>query len=128
MDAGGDGLVETKLPCNRRAPLTAGSDEFSREFLAVSSQIKYATHALLQALALAGVGQHETHDLGQMVGVDSLEVALNFEVVGAIELTQTCSVTATTGVLQQQCVVKVPECRGIETKFFTHVHADPATA
>ncbi len=56
-----------------RVALAAGKDELGRQSFVMSSKIHDMPIALLQALPKAGMGEHKTGDLHQVVGVHALD-------------------------------------------------------
>ena len=73
----------------------------------------------------AGMGEHEPQGLGQ-AAVDRLEVALEGQIVGQIELADAGRVAAAAEVLQQQRVIKLPDLELAQADCLPDMDADPA--
>ena len=97
----------------------------SRDLLAVAQDVDDAAQAVGQAGVQAGVAEDEAQHLRQPVA-DGLEVALEGEVVGEVELADARRVAAAAEVLQQQHVVELAQGRHVEADLRADVHADPA--
>ena len=73
------------------------------------------------------MAQHEGEHLRRAVA-DPLEIALESQVVGQIQLADARRIAAAAQVLQQDGVVQFPSLQFIEAKLLGNLQADPATA
>jgi len=73
------------------------------------------------------VGQHEAERL-RKAAVDLLEVVLEGQIVGQIELADARRIAAAAEIFEQQRVVQLPDPALVEADFLADLHADPAAA
>ena len=109
------------------AAVAARLDQLAGDLAAVLEDVDDGPEALGEACLQAGVGQHEAQRLRQ-AAVDLLEVVLEGEIVGQIELADARRIAAAAEVLEQQRVVEFPDPALIEADFLPDLHADPAAA
>lgn len=80
-----------------------------------------------QAGGRACVTQHKTQHLRQRP-IDPLEITLEAQVIGLVELANARGVAAATQVFEKQGVVKLSQLGFTQLKALADVHANPAAA
>ena len=74
------------------------------------------------------MAEHETRHLRRVAAADLLEVTLEAQVVGQVQLADARGIAAATQVLEQQRLVQRPQLIAAHADTATDVHADPAAA
>ncbi len=127
VDALGDVFGKAQLPRNVGAALAAGLNEFLRDVTAIAKDVERGAKALGQAAAQTRVIEHEAQHMRQ-AAVEQLEVALELQIVGEVELADARGIAAAAQVFEQQGVVQLPLLRSGQADFSTDRHADPGAA
>ena len=126
IDALRHGFWETQQARDVRATLAARGDQALCDLGSVAQDRHDAAKAFRQPGLQPGVLEHEAEHLRQAVA-HGLEIALEIQIVGEIELADASRVAAAAEVLQQQCVRQLPQLLLGETDGAADVHANPAT-
>ena len=108
------GFGEAHLAGDVGAAMAARLDQFAGDLAAVLEDVDDGAKPFGQAGFQPGMAQHETQRLRQ-AAVDELEVLLEGEIVGQIQLADARSVAAAAEILQQQRVIEFDQsrpCRG----------------
>ena len=109
------------------AALAACLDQLPRNLASVLEDVDDRPEPLRKACLQAGVGQHEAQGL-RKAAVDLLEVVLEGQIVGQVELADARRIAAAAEILEQQRVVQFPDPALIEADFPADLYADPAAA
>ena len=105
LDAIGDGFGETHLAGNVGAAMAARLYQFARDLAAVLEDLTIARNRSARPGFEAGMAQHEAQRLRQ-AAVDELEVLLEGEIIGQIQLADARRIAAAAKILQQQRVIE----------------------
>ena len=127
VDAFGDGFAEAQPACDLGTTLAAGLDQFLGECVAVPEYPPDRTDPFDEPQARAGVTDDEFQHPAK-AAVDPLEVVLEAEVIGQVELADPGGIAAAAQILQQQRVVELPQRRIVQAQASPDVGADPAAA
>ena len=122
-----DGFGEPHLARDLGAAMAARFDQFLGDLAAVLEDVDQRAKPLGQSGLHSGMRQDEAQHLRQ-AAVDGLEVALEGEVVGQIELADARRIAAAAEILQQQRVVELPDLALAQADLAADVDADPAAA
>ena len=126
-DADRDRFGEAHLARDLGAALATRLYQLADDLAAVLENVDQCAEALGETGLQAGVREHKAQCL-RKAAVDFLEVALEGEIVGEIQLADARGVAGATEVLEQQCVVEFGHLRFAEPDFAADVDADPAAA
>jgi len=127
VDAGRHAFRKAQQAGDFGAALATGGDQFLGDILAIAKNAQHAAETLGQRCFQAGMAEYETKHLRQAVA-DRLEIALETEVVGQVQLADARRIAAAAQILEQQRVVQVPQVVIVEAQAAPDVHADPAAA
>jgi len=127
VDAVGHRVGESQLARDVGTALAARLDQLLRVLRPVAHDVHDAAQPLREAHRHAGVGEDKAQHLRQAVA-HRLEVALEGQVVGQVQLADARGVAAASQVLQQQRVVQLPQLALGQADVPADVHADPAGA
>jgi len=127
VDALGRGVREAQLAGDVGAALAARLDQVLRDLRAVAQDVQHAAQPVGQAGVQPGVAEDEAQHLRQAFA-DELEIALELQVVGEVELADAGRVAAAAQVLEQQRLVQLPALPLVQADLVANVGADPAAA
>jgi hypothetical protein len=120
-------LGEPQLARDIGAALAARLDQIMRDLSAVLQNVGDALEAPGKLPMRARMREHEAQNLGQALA-DMLEIALEREIVGQIELADARGVAAAAKIFQQNRIVKIVERRAFQPDRAPDMNADPAGA
>lgn len=121
------GFGKTHFAGNLGAAIATRFHQFLGDLAAVLEDVDERAKPFRESSSHSRMGQHEAKDLRQ-AAVHRLEVVLEGDVVGHVELAKPCGIAAAAEILQQQRVIQLPDFRGIEPNLPADVDSNPAAA
>ena len=127
LDAVGDRLGEAHLAGDVGAAMAARLDQLAGDLAAVLEDVDDGAEPFGEAGFQAGMAEHEAQRLRQ-AAVDELEVLLEGEIVGEIQLADARRIAAAAKILQQQRIIEFRDLVFAEADFPADFDAYPAAS
>ena len=127
FDAVGDRLGEAHLTSDVSAAMAARLYQLASDLAAVLEDVDDCPEPFGEAGFQPGMAQHEAQGLRQ-AAVDELEVLLEGEIVGEIQLADARRIAAAAKILQQQRVIEFRDLVLAEADFSADFDTDPAAS